>query len=248
MTPAEQACDPRRLALLLGDRLPAEARQALESHLLSCPGCRDRLDDLAGGAGWWAEVRQNLADAGASSDCPTSDQAVSPGAAAGDLGFLKPSDDPTSLGRLGSYEVREVLGHGGMGVVLRAFDPALHRPVAIKVLAAQYAVHGTARRRFAREARAAAAVAHRHVVAAHAVAVYAVDAEATPPYLVMALVAGQSLQQRIDRAGPLQLEGVLRIGMQAASGLAAAHAQGLIHRDIKPANIMLENGIERVRI
>src|SRR5262249_9831605 len=229
--------------LLLGARLPAEARQALESHLLSCPGCRDRLDDLAGGAGWWAQVRQNLADDAASSDCPTSDQAISPGAAAGDLGFLKPSDDPASLGRLGSYEVREVLGHGGMGVVLRAFDPALHRPGAIKGLAAQYAVDGTARRRFAREARAAAAVAHDHVVA-----VYAVDAEATPPYLVMALVAGQSLQQRIDRAGPLRLEEVLRIGMQAASGLAAAPAPGLIPRGIKPANPMLGNGIEPVRI
>src|SRR5262249_22680917 len=80
------------------------------------------------------------------------------------------------------------------------------------------------------------------------VAVYAVDAEATPPYLVMALVAGQSLQQRIDRAGPLRLEEGLRIGVQAASGLGAAHAPGLIHPDIKPATLMLENGIERVRI
>src|SRR5262249_44296011 len=68
------------------------------------------------------------------------------------------------------------------------------------------------------------------------------------PYLVMAFIAGLSLQQRIDRSGPLELKEILRIGMQTASGLAAAHAQGLIHRDIKPANIMLENGIERVRI
>ena len=72
--------------------------------------------------------------------------------------------------------------------------------------------------------------------------------EASPPYLVMAFIAGQSLQQRIDRSGPLELKEILRIGMQTASGLAAAHAQGLVHRDIKPANIMLENGIERVRI
>src|SRR5262249_42963578 len=65
---------------------------------------------------------------------------------------------------------------------------------------------------------------------------------------VMQYVAGRSLQERIDRDGPLELEAILRIGMQAAAGLAAAHAQGLVHRDVKPANILLENGIERVKI
>ena len=68
------------------------------------------------------------------------------------------------------------------------------------------------------------------------------------PYLVMEYVAGISLQERLDRAGPLELEEILRIGLQAAAGLAAAHAQGLVHRDIKPANILLENGVERVKI
>jgi serine/threonine protein kinase len=64
----------------------------------------------------------------------------------------------------------------------------------------------------------------------------------------MAYIPGHSLQDRIDETGPLELREILRIGMQAASGLAAAHAQGLVHRDIKPANILLENGVERVRI
>ncbi len=64
----------------------------------------------------------------------------------------------------------------------------------------------------------------------------------------MALISGRSLQQRLDQSGPLELKEILRIGMQTASGLAAAHAQGLVHRDIKPANIMLENGVERVKI
>src|SRR5207302_3245061 len=68
------------------------------------------------------------------------------------------------------------------------------------------------------------------------------------PYLVMSFVAGRSLQERIDGEGPLQINEILRIGMQAASGLAAAHAQGLVHRDVKPANILLENGVERVRL
>jgi hypothetical protein len=159
------------------------------------------------------------------------------------LEFLEPSDKPGSIGRLGHYEAREVVGRGGMGVVLKAFDETLHRVVAIKVMAPQLAASATARRRFAREARAAAAVAHDHIVTIHAV-----DDAGPLPYIVMQFVAGQSLQDRLDRTGPLQLHEVLRIGMQTASGLAAAHAQGLVHRDIKPANILLENGVERVKI
>jgi hypothetical protein len=157
--------------------------------------------------------------------------------------FLAASDTPGSLGRLGHYEIEEVIGRGGMGTVLRAFDAKLHRVVAIKVMAAQLATSTTARLRFAREAQAAAAVSHDHIVTIHAVE------ERDPlPYLVMQYVAGLSLQQRLDRDGPLELQEILRIGMQTASGLAAAHAQGLVHRDIKPANILLENGVERVKI
>ncbi len=159
------------------------------------------------------------------------------------LDFLAPSAQPGSLGRLGHYEVLEVIGRGGMGVVLRAFDEKLHRVVAIKVMAAQLATSATARRRFAREAQAAAAVCHDHIVTIHAV-----EETGGLPYLVMQYVPGMSLQERLEDRGPLQLQEILRIGMQTASGLAAAHAQGLIHRDIKPANILLENGVERVKI
>jgi WD40 repeat protein len=119
----------------------------------------------------------------------------------------------------------------------------LHRTVAIKVLAPQLASSSSARHRFAREARAAAAIRDEHVVAIHSV-----DEWKGLPYLVMEFIPGASLQQRIDRAGPLDLSSILRIGMQAASGLAAAHAQGLVHRDIKPSNILLENCVERVKI
>jgi WD40 repeat protein len=115
--------------------------------------------------------------------------------------------------------------------------------VAIKLLAPHLATHPTARLRFVREARAAAAVRHEHVIDIHAVA----EANGLP-YLVMECVVGISLQQRLDRTGPLPLEEVLRIGMQTAAGLAAAHAQGLVHRDVKPANILLENGVARVKL
>ncbi len=137
----------------------------------------------------------------------------------------------------------EVVGRGGMGIVLRAFDEKLHRVVAIKVLAPALAASGPARQRFVREARAAAAVTHDNVIAIHAVE----DAGAVP-YLVMQFIDGPTLQEKIDREGSLPLKEILRIGMQIAAGLAAAHAQGLVHRDVKPANILLENGVERVKI
>ncbi len=102
---------------------------------------------------------------------------------------------------------------------------------------------GAARRRFLREAKATAAVVHEHVVS-----VFAVVETAGLPFMVMEYVPGPSLQDRLDQHGPLALAEILRIGMQTAAGLAAAHAQGLVHRDVKPANILLENGIERVKL
>ncbi len=159
------------------------------------------------------------------------------------LSFLMPSDKPGHLGRLGHYEVQEVIGRGGFGIVLKAFDERLHRVVAIKVLSPAYAANGAARKRFIREARAAAAVKNEHVVG-----IYDVQEEAQPPFLVMEYIDGIALQDKIDKVGTLGVKEILRIGMQIAEGLAAAHKQGLVHRDIKPANILLENGVERVKI
>jgi serine/threonine protein kinase len=159
-----------------------------------------------------------------------------------ELDFLEDSSNPDSLGRLGAYEIREVIGRGGMGLVLRGHDTKLNRVVAIKVLAPQLAASASARRRFLREARAAAAVNHLHVVA-----IFAIEEEKLP-YLVMEYVNGESLQQKIDGEGPLELKEILRIGVQIAAGLAAAHQQGLIHRDVKPSNVLLENGVERVKL
>lgn len=160
-----------------------------------------------------------------------------------ELSFLAAPTKPGFLGRLGHYEVQEVIGKGGFGIVLKAFDEKLHRIVAIKVLSPAYAAIGSARKRFVREAQSAAAVKNEHVVA-----IYSVKDEAQPPYLVMELIDGISLQGRLDQKGSLSLTEILRIGLQTAEGLAAAHKQGLVHRDIKPANILLENGVERVRI
>lgn len=151
------------------------------------------------------------------------------------LHYLTPTDVPGAVGRLGHYTVFEVIGRGGMGVVFRAFDEKLHRDVAVKVLPPALAVEESARRRFVREARAAAAVRHENVVPIHAVE----DGDPVP-YLVMACVDGGTLQDRIDGGPPLTVTDILRIGARVADGLAAAHRQGLVHRDVKPANILLD--------
>jgi hypothetical protein len=150
--------------------------------------------------------------------------------------FLAPSARPDALGRLAHYEVLQVLGQGAFGIVVKAFDESLHRVVAIKVLAPHLAVTSPPRKRFLREARAAAQVRHEHVVQ-----IYAVE-EKPLPYLVMEFIEGQTLQQKLDATGPLDPPEAVRLGQQVAMGLAAAHEQGLIHRDVTPANILLPSG------
>jgi CHAT domain-containing protein/tRNA A-37 threonylcarbamoyl transferase component Bud32 len=140
---------------------------------------------------------------------------------------------------LGSHRLGRPLGSGGMGMVFEAEDVALGRTVALKVMRPEMASRAGARERFLAEARAMAAIAHDHVVP-----VFAVGQEGDVPYFTMQLLAGESLQDRLDRHGDgnaLPLAEVMRIGRQMAQGLAAAHARGLIHRDIKPGNIFLES-------
>jgi serine/threonine protein kinase/WD40 repeat protein len=239
---------------LLAAALTADDQERYERHLESCPACRERLDRIAGpGEPLLRLARRHgdptLAPADATlakvverlQEVKSPVRAADPEAA--DLYFLRPAERPDLLGTLADYEVQGVIGQGGMGVVLKAFDPALHRLVAIKVLAPALAGSATARRRFTREAQAAAAVCHEHVVAVHGVS----DADGLP-YLVMQYIAGESLQEKLDRTGPLEVVEVVRIGLQTAQGLAAAHAQGLIHRDVKPANLLLEDGLARVKV
>lgn len=157
--------------------------------------------------------------------------------------FLPPALHPELLGRLGRYDIEQLIGAGGFGIVFKAYDSELRRVVALKVLAPHLMSSGAARKRFAREAQAAAAIMHEHVIP-----IYDVVSQPEACYLVMQYIAGLSLQERVDRHGPLSIAEVLRIGSQIASGLHAAHQQGLVHRDVKPANILLEESVDRVMI
>jgi hypothetical protein len=134
-----------------------------------------------------------------------------------------------------------------MGVVYEARDERLARKVALKVMRADLAAHADARERFLREARAAAALDHENVVPVYQVGECAGPAGRPQPFLVMPLLAGETLAARLAR-GPLELGELLRLARGAAAGLAAAHAAGLVHRDVKPENLWLEPGGGRVKV
>jgi serine/threonine protein kinase len=158
-------------------------------------------------------------------------------------GYLEPAEKPDEIGRLGAYRVLKVLGVGGMGVVFLAEDPQLKRLLALKALKPALAASGEARQRFLREAQAAAAIDHEHVIS-----IYQVGEAHGVPFLAMPLLKGESLGDRLGREGRLPLPEVLRIGREMAEGLEAAHASGLVHRDVKPSNVWLEAGRGRVKL
>jgi WD40 repeat protein/serine/threonine protein kinase len=157
--------------------------------------------------------------------------------------FLAPPQGSDEMGRLGPYRVLRVLGAGGMGVVFLAEDPQLERRVALKAQLPAMADRPAARQRFLREARAAASLKHDHVVT-----IYQVGEDRGVPFLAMELLEGEPLDARLGRERKLAVAEVLRIGREAALGLAAAHEKGLVHRDVKPANVWLEAGTGRVKI
>lgn len=243
------ACDTDRLRLLLTDQLPDRLLSEVTEHVASCSECQQTLETIAADAGWWSEVESFLrshaavaAKFGPDSSVPDEEAGTDdPFSADFVVDFLEPCDQPEALGRLGEYEIVAVIGRGGMGVVLKGFQRQLGRFVAVKVMSPHLAASGAARQRFVREARAAAAIVHPHVMPIHSVCT-----TSRLPYLVMPFVACESLQERIDQRGQLDVPEILRISLQTAQGLAASHAQGLVHRDVKPANILLETGVDRV--
>jgi WD40 repeat protein len=250
--------DPVRLEQLAGGELSAAEQAELTQHLDTCIRCQRVLEALtsvqeswvaaaraqrtttpAADSAYWRALRkleQDEADLRETRLPDTVTQELS-------LDFLEPAADAQYIGRLQDYEVIRIIGQGGMGAVLQAFDRCLQRNVAIKVLAGRVANNSTAYKRFCREARAAAAIRHENVVAIHAV-----DEIHGRPYLVMEYVPGVSLEQYLEDKGQLELTEILRIAAQTAAGLAAAHEQGLIHRDIKPANILIEQNHQRVKL
>src|SRR6202140_2476293 len=140
----------------------------------------------------------------------------------------------TSGTRLGSYEVVAQIGAGGMGEVYQAHDTKLGRDVAIKVLPEAFAHDPERLSRFQREAKMLASLNHPNIATIHGL-----EQSGGTSYLVMELVSGETLQDRVKRDGPVPVEEALAIAKQIAEALEAAHEKGIIHRDLKPANVKL---------
>jgi hypothetical protein len=252
-------CSRENATRYLAGLFNAAEEAAFVDHLEICCRCRELLEDSSGEEDDWQAARELLsysrecvpapAAQHSSSTAPPNGAVLTEAAWAVEtvdpaaLSFLAPSDDPQMIGRVGPYEISGFLGRGAMGLVLKGFDRALNRNVAVKVLDPAVAGAGAARQRFAREARAMAAISHEHVVP-----VYGVDEHAGLPYFVMEYVAGGSLERRLKSDGSFDVVSIVRIGLQAAQALAAAHGHGLVHRDIKPGNILIDRGTERVRV
>ena len=146
--------------------------------------------------------------------------------------------------RFGVYEIERrpngslcELGRGAMGVTYRATDTSLQRKVALKIIKVDVARRSAeARERFMREARAAAALRHENIATVHQ---FGIREETGQYFYAMELIEGETLQERVDRTGPLSVRTTIDIGQQVTAALAAAEKRGLVHRDLKPANLML---------
>ena len=254
--------DPAKLKHLIDSSLPDDEQSEVVAHLDACESCQKAIEYIASGtsglldcacspekvrpeksSAYWPALRQMEREVSKVAQASLASTRAEWATTDVSLDFLDPPEQPDSLGKLGRFHVIELIGRGGMGMVLRALDVCLQRQVALKVLDPQYTKNEMARNRFIREARAAASITHENVVAVHHVEKHREEI----PFLVMRLVNGESLQDRLDaHGGPLALREIVRIGQQTAAGLAAAHEQTLIHRDIKPANILLEAGTNKV--
>src|SRR6476660_2141955 len=203
--------------------------QPARQQISTCANCGGVLEETPGGG---FGCRSCLLRAGIGSEEETV-QASTPGAFEGGVRFGVYEIDCHADGSL--YE----LGRGAMGVTYRATDTSLQRKVALKIIKIDIAARSAdARERFVREARAAAALRHENIAAVYE---FGMRQETAQYFYAMELIEGETLEERVRRAGPLNARTTLGIAEQVTSALAAAEKHGLVHRDLKPANLMLVN-------
>jgi tetratricopeptide (TPR) repeat protein len=242
--------------VLTGD-LDESVAAPLRAHLATCATCQGWLDARAEEPALRAclprlermqhdvlaePALQRLLD-GLRSCVPTVERETRLEPPAGALPFLNPPAAAGELGRLGPYRIVAELGRGGMGIVFRAVDDDLRRTVALKVLRPDLADE-EAKARLVREAQLAARFRHEHVIGVHAV----VQPPGGLPYLVMEYVDGQPLSAILRDQKRLEPRQAVEWLVQAADGLAAAHAAGLVHRDVKPGNILIEKATGKAKL
>jgi serine/threonine protein kinase len=229
-------------AFQLGN-LPEPSLDEIADHLESCARCETLAQQLDSECDpIVAAIRR---PAGTGFQLTRMLQRPAPPPDAGPLAFpfLLPAARPDELGRLGNYRVLRLLGKGGMAFVFLAEDVALMRPVALKVMKPDLGRDDFGWQRFLREARIMAAIKHENLVT-----VYQAGQEGDTVWLAMELLEGESLSQRLERSGPIEIPEALRLAKELTNGLAGVHGHGLLHRDLKPANIWLEAPGNRIKI
>ena len=213
-TSAEHPNDHLLQAYVQG-RLPLADAAALDRHLESCDECGHKLAEV--GTDTYSDLLR----------LPVTEAHI---------GVIEPlsAELPSEMRNHGRYEIQELLGRGGMGVVYRAVHRMMHRSVALKLIRPEFLASPEAVERFRREVRAAAQLAHPNIVAAY-------DAEEVGGvhFLVMEYVNGKTLDAIVRKRGPLSVSIACHLARQVALGLDHAHSRDLVHRDIKPHNLIL---------
>ena len=245
------AVQKKRIVTCLNCSKPFDAKNNKPGSQVTCPACLSVVEIPAG-----QQKRPPLKNAAANTSMASTippkpkaahsgiDTAVLPGKGREAKSSPPKKEEACPRRQLGTYEIRSFLGKGGMGCVYKAFDTALHRPVAIKELAPQLAQQKDLVERFLREARLVAQLNHVNICDIYYLGM---DKEKKAPFYAMEFVDGENVDEVLQRKGPLPLKEALSIVTQTAIALQAAHAKGMIHRDIKPANIMLtKNGVAKV--
>ena len=235
-----------QLERLLDDELDSADRADISRHVAECAECQRRLDALtkpessselveldADDNPELQALMQRLRQKPLTEWSSLSDVVAEPTARV----FAGPISEAAPLGRLGEYQIQRLIGSGATGEVFEARDQRLGRIVAIKVLRPEKAAHPLARARFEREGRVIASIQNEHIAQIFEIGLPSDGA----PYLVMEFVDGESLESRLRRDGSVEPREAAEIVCQIASGLAAAHRQGVVHRDVKLSNVLLDS-------
>ncbi|MEE2642612.1 MAG: protein kinase [Planctomycetota bacterium] len=245
MTQLSSCPDNDQLLLLLDEKLSGVSEIQLVQHLDHCLRCQSRLEALVNKSG-----REVIPAMSQSPSLPAIWHLAGNGHRSPSENGLPVRDENAFQqiensfpGESTGLRLLERIGQGGMGVVLKAHDLALERPVAVKFISPQLAEDPAARQRFLREARAAAGITHSQVVTIHSV-----NDRQPFPFFTMEWIDGLPLNGWLDGNRLLETETLIDIGCQLARGLAAAHDGGVIHRDIKPENILLDSRSGQVKI
>lgn len=251
-TPTPRCLSPETCRRLVERSLSESEEAGVVAHLDECLVCRKKIEDYAGHVQDLEAFRRvHRQTSTAAVEKMRSECAAAIPSWEDRGGFvelvpglrLAPPRDKRFVARLGKFDIAGMLGRGGMGYVLDAYDPQLRRPVAVKVMKPELNSDQRAAARFLQEARVAARLQHPNVVTVH-------DAgtETDPWFIVMEYIRGKSLSSLIDCEARLQPVRAARITLEVLAGLANAHESGVIHRDVKPSNVLLDARTEAAKL